>query len=300
MKSNHKTPELIKVCTDMLNINLQVSDKDKVAIKQNLQDMSNEYGITPFYKYGYKQVIPLLKEEQRKTILFCTEHKYPNRGFVHLQLNPSELDKKLAKSLKGDLDYLLGPNYEGFFCNSTVTRLDIAADFVNLNVDDIVCSSLRQRRSGMFFDQYGHTETIYLGHRKSIFQIKIYNKTAKNKSKGINTDIEQITRIEATINPQCSFKHIARIKNPFEGLKIYKLSDLIADDRLPISFCDSLHHRGLTATLKLLEPDERVAVKKLLNDHVYCDFPADEIFQQWKVSLKKLVPLKVSKDKQTH
>lgn len=295
MNSNHKPPALISVCTDMLNINLQLNNKDQLKVKQNLVDISNEYGITPYPRYGYKRVIPLLREEQDKTILFCTDHKYPKRGFVHLQLNPSKLDKKLAKSLRGDLDYLLGSKYKEFFLNSTVTRLDIAADFVNLHVDDLVCRSLRQRRSGMFLDQHGRTETIYLGHRKSIFQMKIYNKTAKNRSKGNYTDVETITRIEAKINPKCAFKHIARINNPFEGLKIYKLSDLIADQRLPVSFCDSLHYRGLTATLKLLEPDERVAVKKLLDDHVYRDFPADEIFQQWKISLRTLIPLKVQK-----
>jgi hypothetical protein len=42
-----------------------------------------------------------------------------------------------------------------------------------------------------------------------------------------------------------------------------------------------------------LEADEGIAVKKLLKDHVYQDFPANEIFRQWKISLKKLNPLKV-------
>jgi hypothetical protein len=203
------------------------------------------------------------------------------------------LDKTLAMSLRGDLDYLLDTKYKEFFFNSNVTRLDIAADFRNLYIDDLVCRNLRQRRSAAYYNQSGRTESIYLGHRKSIIQMRIYDKTAKNRSKGNFAETEQVTRIEATVNPGCSFADIAKIKNPFDGLMIYKLSDLIADQRLPFSFCDSIHHRGLTATLNLLKPDEREAVKTLLDEHVYQGFPADEIFRQWKLSLRKLLPLKV-------
>lgn len=293
MNNKYNTPQLISVCTDMLNINLQLRQKGKEQVQQNLEQMSLEYGINPFNKYNYRQSISLLREEQSKSILFCTDHKCTSRPFVHVQVNPSELDKPLARSLRGDLDWLLGPYYKQFFFNSSVTRLDIAADFHNLYIDDLVCKSLGQRRSGMFWDQSGRTESIYLGHRKSTIQMKIYDKTAKNRSKGNFADTQQVTRIEASVNPNCSFADIAKINNPFKRLRIYKLSDLIADQRLPFSFCDSIHHRGLTATLNLLKPDEREAVKTLLDEHVYQGFPADEIFHQWKLSLRKLLPLKV-------
>lgn len=276
----------------MLNINLKLSNKGAMKVDHNLHDMSLQCGLSPFYKYGYRQTIPLLRDEQAKTILFGTNPKYSTRPYVHLQLNPSGLDKELATSLRGDLDWLLGTYYKQFFFNSNVARLDIAADFVNLSTGDVICRNLRQRRSAMFFNQHGQLESMYLGHSKGNIQIKIYDKTAKNRSKGNRSDVQQITRIEATVNPNCAFADIAKINNPFEGLMIYKLSDLIADDRLPFSFCDSLHQRGLTATLILLKPDERKAVKELLTEHAYKDFPADEIFRQWKLSLRKISPLR--------
>lgn len=91
----------------MLNINLQVKSEDrKIKIGNNLEQLSKEYGITPFHKQGYRKVIRLLREDQKKTILFCIDHWCSNRAFVHLQGNPSELDKILATSMRGDLDYL--------------------------------------------------------------------------------------------------------------------------------------------------------------------------------------------------
>lgn len=289
---NTNIPILQSVCTDMLNINLKLSNKGTMKVDHNVTDMSLQCGLTPFYKYGYKQTIALLQEEQSKAILFCKDPKYSTRPYIHLQLNPSELDKRLAASLREDLNWLLGSYYKQLFFNSSVTRLDIAADFVNLSTDDVICRNLRQRRSAINLDQYGRTQTLYLGHLKGDIQMKIYDKTAKNRSKGNRADVQQITRIEATVNPNCAFADIAKIQNPFEGLMIYKLSDLVADDRLPFSFCDSLHYRGLTATLNLLKPDERKAVKELLTEHVYQDFPADEIFRQWKLSLRNISPLK--------
>ena len=295
MTSKNKAPVIKSVCTDMLNINLQLNEEGIKQVEKNLIEMSEQYGITPFTKYGYREVIPLLTEEQKKSILFCSNHKYPSRPYVHLQLNPSELDKTLATSLRGDLDWLLGNCYKQFFLNSSVTRLDIAVDYLNLNVDDCLFNNTRQRRSAAYFNQSGQTESVYLGHRKSLVQMRIYDKSAKNRSKHNVADTEQVTRIEATVNPKCTFADIHKIKNPYEGLKIYKLSGLIADNRIPLSFCDSIQLRGLTATLNLLAPDERKAVKSLLEQHVFVDFPADQIFQLWKASLKKIVPLKYVK-----
>lgn len=304
--SNHNIePELVRVCTDMIYVNLQVKNEDhQEELRQNLEQYSKECGVPVFSKQGYKQVIQLMKEEQSKGINYCIDHKYPNRGYVHLQGNTSELDKPMATSLSGDLKYLLGDRYPDFIRKSTVTRLDIAADFINLKMDDISIKNLRQRRSQANWGQNGQLQTLYIGHSKSDIMFRMYDKTAeikaksRSRSKGtVDADEPQVTRIEASINPKCSFNRIAKIDNPFEGLEIYKLSYLVADRRLPFSFSDSIHYRGLTATLKLLEPSERKAVKKLLDDHVYQDFPADEIFQQWLQSLKTLNPLKVPKTK---
>jgi hypothetical protein len=293
MKHTDSQPFLKSVTTDMLNINLQIKDSYKSILRDNLKQLCLEYGINSFSKYGYANVVQLLKEEQGKTILYCIDHRYSDRAYIHLQLNPSELDKTLTKSLRGDLDYLLGDKYAEFFLHSNVTRLDIAADFLNLHIDDLLFLNPRQRRSGAFWDQHGNTSTIYLGHNKSKIQMRVYNKTAQSR-KNSDGDCSQdpVTRIEATVNPQCPLRDIHRISNPFEGLQVYKLSHLIADDRLPFSFCDSIHQRGLTATLRMLKPDEKLAVKALLQEHVYQDFPAQKIFEQWKKSLRNLVPLK--------
>jgi hypothetical protein len=291
--NTNNTPLLTSVCTDMLYINLQLNDIERLEVIKNLHQLCNEYGIKSFVKYGYSNAVQLLKEEQDKTIIFCIDPKYPDRSFVHLQLNPSALDKTLAKSLKADLVYLLGDKYVDLYHNSSVTRLDIAADFINLKVDDFNLLSSKQRRSSSFYNQKGETETVYLGHKKSNLSIKIYDKTAQCQAKRKYCDAsKQITRIEASINPHCAWKDITKIENPFEGLRIYKLSDLITEEQLPISFCDSLQLRGLTATLRLLKPDEKKFVKSILDRYVYHDLPAKEIFEQWKLSLRKLLPLK--------
>ena len=295
MINTGSNPLIKSVKTDMININLQIKDSYKPMLRDNLKKLSLEYGINSFSKYGYTNVIQLLKEEQSKTILFCIDHRCSDRAYIHLQLNPSELDKTLTKSLRGDLDYLLGDKYQEFFNYSNVTRLDIAADFQNLHIDDLIFMNPKLRRSGAFWDQHGNLKTLYLGHNKSKIQMRVYDKTAQSrKNADDDSDQDPVTRIEATVNPQCPLRDIHLISNPFEGLQIYKLSHLIADKRLPFSFCDSIHQRGLTATLKLLRPDEMLAVKAILKEHVYQDFPADNIFEQWKKSLRSLVPLKIA------
>ena len=294
-------PKLVSVHTDMLNINLPIrNNRDKSTIQHNIQDIANEYGIVPFYKYGYRSTIPLLQKEQSKTILFCTNHKYQNRSYIHLQLNPSELTKELTTLLRSDLDYILpGYLYVNLCYNSNVTRMDIAADFKNIKVDDFVFTNARQRISGMYFDQYGKTKTVYLGDNKCNIQIIIYDKTAKKRSLGHSTEEVQKTRIEIKTTPNCPLKDITKIGNPFKGLKVYKLSHLIADNRLPLSFCDSLKIRGLTATLRQLDKNDRKYVEALLSEYAYKGFPTDEIFTQWKKSVNVLNPLAVGRLKPT-
>ena len=58
--NTNNTPLLTSVCTDMLYINLQLNDIERLEVIKNLHQLCNEYGIKSFVKYGYSNAVQLL------------------------------------------------------------------------------------------------------------------------------------------------------------------------------------------------------------------------------------------------
>ena len=305
MKDHTLEPSIESVTTDMLNINLKVPKSMEERIITRIHLSASEYEKTPFRKNGYQYAIPLLFEiddrHKDKRQLFCVNHYRNNRPFVHISLNPSGLAKKEIKEIASSLKYLLGDEvYESLYTEGKVSRLDIACDIKNIIFEDLVFNRNRQRSSGYYnVGPDGHIGSVYLGNKDSNLRYRIYDRNLKNKSKGIIPKPYPVTRIEAEIKETLTLCDIHKVNNPFTGFGIYKISHLVDDNRIPLSFCDSIYRRGLTGALQMLSEAERKEVDTLLTEHAFKVSPSEDIFNLWvnesNALLKRLCPQKKKK-----
>jgi hypothetical protein len=154
--------------------------------------------------------------------------------------------------------------------NSIVTRIDLALDLHSLSVDRVIVRSSRQRTHGIFSNQYGVPETLYLGKPKSN-QTTVYNKNNQ-------------LRAERRINPKCRGSQLASLPDPFSVLQMVHTDSLrpALNGLIPDQFFDSVRVRGLTHVLATLPAAQRRTIKAILKDPSQSRLPStSEVWQSW-------------------
>jgi len=288
MTGNNVPPETENVSIDKIHITQKLTEPHhRRAIVSRMYEYAAKYNEQPFPKMNCQHAVVLNYKPEYKNnrLLFCVNTNNPNRPFVQMFFNPSCLLPEDLDIVVNNIRFILGDRlFYKLFSEGNVSQLDIAFDIKNITFDDLVFNRNRQRSGGGHFshDKDGRIGTYYIGSESSDLRYRIYNKTKQLfDKKGIDAPYP-ITRIEAEIKINQPLRMIANIKNPFERFDVFKLSDMIADKRLPICVADSIHFRGLPAVLQLLGDNERKAMEQLLTDYKVEIPPADEVFGLWK------------------
>ena len=86
-----------------------------------------------------------------------------------------------------------------------VTRVDIAADFIGLGLNDLIVLASRKQKHGVYSNRYGEPETVYLGTPRSA---RVVAYTRPTKLSGV------ATRLECRLKPRCLGEDIASLPNP--------------------------------------------------------------------------------------
>jgi hypothetical protein len=175
------------------------------------------------------------------------------RRFVRLEFNPMAVGADRMRRFRTTLCRLLGPSVvDRLPTEARVTRVDLALDFKQLN-ESLYLFSNSASVSSIY--RGPHSETQYLGAKRSRLRLRWYDKTCETAARGRASESNWY-RLEAEIRDlQCSPADLAQtLRNPFSPARFY--SDQFLHDRfsknwsLEQRFRRSVREHGLVATFR--------------------------------------------------
>jgi hypothetical protein len=267
-------PTLLPPVVDRLAFTVQVPSAAQKAVENRLTALITELqGATACnlrlssarYQRAYR--LPLTVQEScRIDIRHRASAQSQRMGFLRLEYNPAKVGELGDQHVKRYLKELLGPKHFTQLGDlAFITRLDVAQDVAHAHLSDLFAHS-SQLKSGVWYDQHGQPQTLYLGSAKQgpIF-FRLYDKRAEQAAKGQSVPDHPLLRIEVQFRPR-------RLLNQRDGgdidaliTRAFSSVHLLAVNRCEepstdltwTLFLDSARLRGLQAALRLLPADLR-------------------------------------------
>lgn len=213
---------------------------------------------------------------------------------VRLDLIPADLGKDGLAELNDELWKLFYGGWEYFYHRGRVSRIDIAVDFPQLEMDQIFLLP-QQGLTTKQFSSSGRLETVYLGKSKGNYTA-IYNRKAKRIAQKKPWKGKAGIRVERRLkNQKLWLKDIDNLACPFANLQgISRQLDRPKFEKKAYFweyFKDSLSARGLPAALALLPQGKRTQYRKYLKTKAPSLWDFDEIWSRWKVPASALRPI---------
>lgn len=213
----------------------------------------------------------------RATAIFFAGPKVPSHPSYRLEFNPARLCDQGWSDLWTFLQTTMDPEPKAFMNGSKVTRIDLAVDLPGLDVEQVIVQTSRKRKVGVYSDQTGRPQTVYLGAPTGRNRLAAYTKTDKDSG-------AVSLRIECRVNARCAGSELHAIENPFASISLLPVSllDKISLGMPPVFLADSIRLRGLSRALKLLPPTRRKMVEYSLSageallpdaDDIWAEFP---------------------------
>lgn len=171
-----------------------------------------------------------------------------------------------------------------FWQQAKATRADVAIHLWGVRLHDIILRLERTRKHGVYTDQNGYAETVYLGGARG-------NRAAVYDRDDDATGNSRTVRIERRLkprNPAILVPELASLPNPFAkmfGVATSVLRPLITEAHPDILF-DSIRVRGFTKALKCVSRRQREDLKAALQDPAMP--PTDQIWETWPDTLQRL------------
>lgn len=187
---------VLKPKVDCLSFTFPVeSVTDKYAIRENLMALAGDTGtpeITNWQKiknWGaakYAMSFGLDVSKDQRILIQCTAGQ-TNTPFLRIQFNPNIIGPKgvakfreaVPKITKGKFDY------NDFLKGSRVTRIDIAVDLINVDVEDLLISTNTSGKKMSYFGVGGKLETAYQNTSNTTY---VYDKRQKQTDDGIEPE----------------------------------------------------------------------------------------------------------------
>jgi hypothetical protein len=191
-----------------------------------------------------------------------------------LEFNPANLGLAGVAHIVAILDAVFVEGGHHLLRSSSVTRIDLALDLRGLSADQVIVRSSRQRTHGIFSNQKGIPETIYLGKPKSN-QTAVYTR---------HNDAGPSLRVERRLKPRCRGSEVVFLTDPFRVIQTVHTESLLPflDGLVPDQFFDSVRVRGFSHVLATLSPVQRRTIKAVLKDPAQSRLPSTEtIWRSW-------------------
>lgn len=284
MRKKH-SPLLDSVINDKLEITFAIDDKRKVhSIMDAMNDQAKILNCRVYSGCGYNSNISFPKDSKAPGARIQISSKIDSVSDGRLSFNPAIIGEFGIAFIAVFLRDLLKDQYNNIRLGK-VTRLDIAANFSNVKVDDIFVDQKQCRFTGIFTSEERGTESIYLNRQRGNYQLVIYDKKAWANKYGYKEPPYELTRFEARIKKGFIFNTISELTNPFPRLSVYKATEVIRNNRMPICFLDSIRYRGFTGALYLLGKEDRRKTLDLIRSAKCSWISAEAIWDMWKRSL---------------
>jgi hypothetical protein len=261
--STNSATEIISYKCDKLTLCYTENDPEKSLITANMligDQMSKSIpGSIVISNSRYKATarIPITVDEDgnKELIVFEAGPRRPGMASYRLEFNPSKLKAFGIAQLHGVLGTLIDLDLVVFMAMAKVTRLDAALDLHGLCLENVIVKAAGLRKHGVYSDQHGNPQTVYLGTPKSR-RVVAYDKD-------LDGDGVLSLRLECRVKPYCSGHEIASMKNPFEKVRLIP-ANFMAVCNLGIPdqiLADGMRIGGLKRVLPHLDKKQRNLLK---------------------------------------
>ncbi len=217
------------------------------------------------------------------------------KHFLRLQMNPSALGMKGVKFLRDILTDLMNDDdaYLAWLNHGRVTRVDVACDFINAQIGDLLFHSVKGGKTHGYYSDVGDLQTVYLGLQSSDKNSKfyVYDKATEQRDKDQPYSYGGVrhTRIEFRIASQKAFKDIKSLSSPFEQLEVYDCFAVAPPEGKHhwLHFMDSCRHRGIENALEMIPEPTRTDYRAALNQALHDAWPAEKLWSWWEQVVEK-------------
>lgn len=268
--TNNSTPTVTspKLVIDRLSVCYFEPNQQEVIETTKLLISEKTYKIFPgsyvtssrFYKVSCR--LPLVDPITLKMASICFEAgpRIPGHASFRIDFNPSKLTSNMWNQLWVFLQLVVDADPTEFFQLGRVTRLDVAIDLPGLTLDQVIVRSRRARKMGVYSDQHGNPETVYLGTPKSR-RVVAYNKQDAESG-------SHFLRLEVRLKSNFMGKDIIYIPNPFKKVDMFLLSAIPAQQiGIPSrALADSIRISGLRVVKGYLDKDQRKLLVKAMKE----------------------------------
>ena len=274
---------VLKPKIDRLSITLDIADTTICkTIRQHLIDMADAGNplLTVWKKrkgWGsgkYDRSLALNVGDNRSIMVQCAPIK-SKVSFLRFEFNPTAVGLHGIAAFRSHLPKITSGalKYKMLAHSGKVTRLDIAVDLVNIDLEDVLIRTKKPGVTSGYFGLTGKAETKYLNVNKKGSNLYVYDRKThlqKLKAQGIGSGSEygqaKYTRVEVRTEPNVPITELSKLHNRLTKIE---LTDIEAakppeQEHHWKLFQDSCRYRGLAGALALLpdkvRPDYEAAI----------------------------------------
>ena len=250
------------VIIDKLAITFDVPASQVTLIAERVRSLAMEPFARPCGSQNYDVGVKLFMNEhliQEKATSSCvtvhTKPKIAGYKLCRVEWNP-------AKIATDDIAYIVFEDMLeldfSFLGSGTVTRIDLAIDIDNVQIDDIL---FHVPKFQLFENRYKSGLTRYIGGRASGRYFCCYDKRAEiiehnmkvNPLHRVDVPEHPLMRIETRLRPKILWPNLINIENPFQPMELRRFSSCMpslnaSDDCLWLVLAYA-HYAGLNAAL---------------------------------------------------
>ncbi len=292
---------------DRLAVTLPVlSVADQVKIRGRLESLSSDPNDPTLEQWGkkkgwgagkYARSYGLNLGNGGRVLVQCTAGK-GSVAFLRFEFNPDGVGTEGVAQFRDLLPEITcgKVTYEMFANVGKVTRLDIAVDLINIDLEDLLVSTPKVGVSMGYFGLTGKAETKYLSVNKKGSNLYVYDRRArlrKRQQDGIGDGPEygdaKHTRVEVRTKADKPIVALPALKN---RLKRIDLVDIEAAEPPEEQhhwqhFQDSCRYRGVAGALALLPDgvrDQYEAAISAVSGHLW---RPDKLWGLWPEAVEK-------------
>lgn len=278
-RPNKYKATITKPKIDKLAITLHIHDEYRKVIYQQLWDMVKDkdcpeyinskagYSGSSYYGTSVCWVDPVSKS---KVLIQCkpTKKAKKNTPYLRLELNPDQLGPKGLSAFKDQfLMITLGnASWQTLIDEGCITRLDVAVDLINVDVEDLLVAAKKPGKKLSYFGIGGKIETAYQNTTNTVY---VYDKKQKQLDAGLEPEYGNTPHTRVEIRTRTT-KGISGLPKLMNHLKKVSIVDIEAPDPPESAhswaqFQDACRYKGLDGALNTFPEELRSQYKAAID-----------------------------------
>lgn len=312
-KTGPNSPLRMKIKIDTISITLDVSHNEKAHIADRMDEMiqkaqtlkPKETPTGPITKGSrqlyYKGVVIHPQRTDgtyaKTGLLIQAEPWYKANAFLRFQWHPSKLGLAgFERIRKEHMQYVLHEWQERLISEGTVTRIDMAIDYLGVTPDDFIANVDQMKGRGLYTgaDKRRSTESIYFGKTKSS-QVCVYDVGRLARLKKETAPKGQRTRFEWRYGQGVKASALANLPNHKKLGKLWSRVTVYQPDPTAYPgvrsnyelFQNACQTRGYSRALEMLSDQDRGQVEAYMEAGVAPWWKANENWEHWDRALRQ-------------